>query len=216
MVAPHISPDPRTTGDDRERKALLRAQLRARRASLPATDRTARSVAAAERLLGFLRQAPFGPAAGPIAAFRSLADEIDTQPLLEALCRDGHMVLLPRQVGRGQPLALHAWAGEPLRLGPFGVEEPGPEAPVLRPALVLVPLLGFDRRGGRLGYGAGYYDRTLSELAATGSRPPAIGFAFDLQEVDEVPMTERDVFLDRVVTESRVVTCGGRPLGPEA
>jgi 5-formyltetrahydrofolate cyclo-ligase len=85
--------------------------------------------------------------------------------------------------------------------GSFDLLEPHPERPARLPDVVLAPLLAFDRRGGRLGYGMGYYDRTLAHLRARGRRPLAIGIAFAAQEVGEVPTGPDDVPLDGVITE---------------
>jgi 5-formyltetrahydrofolate cyclo-ligase len=123
-----------------------------------------------------------------------------------------HPLALPRAQGRGRPLAFHAWSpGDPLLAGPFEVMEPSPDSPIVRPRILLVPLLAFDRRGGRLGYGAGYYDLALRELRAQRPSPLAIGVAFAAQEVDEVPTGPRDEPLDAVVTERAVHLCTGRP-----
>jgi 5-formyltetrahydrofolate cyclo-ligase len=87
--------------------------------------------------------------------------------------------------------------------------EPDPEAPVVSPRILLVPLLAFDRQGRRLGYGAGYYDMVLRVLRAQAPAPIAIGVAFAVQEVDEVPTGPRDHTLDAVVTERQLHRCPG-------
>jgi 5-formyltetrahydrofolate cyclo-ligase len=102
---------------------------------------------------------------------------------------------------RPGPLVFRLWrAGEPLARSPFGVPEPGPDAPAVDPDLVLVPLLAFDRAGRRLGYGQGHYDRTLAALRAR-RRVLAIGLAFAAQEAERVPTDDRDALLDGIVTE---------------
>jgi 5-formyltetrahydrofolate cyclo-ligase len=107
--------------------------------------------------------------------------------------------------GRGQPLAFHPWhPGTMLHPGPLGVMQPPPDAPEAVPEIVLTPLLGFDRRGHRLGYGAGYYDRTFAALAAAGHHPLRCGVALSIQEIDTVPETADDIPLDMVVTEAGV------------
>jgi 5-formyltetrahydrofolate cyclo-ligase len=92
--------------------------------------------------------------------------------------------------------------------GVWGIREPGPEAREVAPDILLVPLLAFDRRGQRLGYGAGYYDMTITALRA---RKPvvAVGIAFAAQEVDAVPTTPRDARLDLVLTENEVIDFRG-------
>jgi 5-formyltetrahydrofolate cyclo-ligase len=94
-----------------------------------------------------------------------------------------------------------------LFAGPFQVMEPSPDAPLVTPDILLVPLLAFDRSGRRLGYGAGYYDMVLRDLRASSPAPFAIGVAFAAQEVAEVPTGPRDQLLDAVVTEQGVHRC---------
>ena len=98
--------------------------------------------------------------------------------------------------------------GEPLIAGVWGIREPKPEAAVVDPDILLVPLLAFDRAGHRIGYGAGYYDLTLAQLRA---RKPviAVGLAFAAQEIAAVPATPRDARLDLVLTEREVLDLRG-------
>lgn len=184
-----------------ERKRALRRELLRRRGALDASAQATASRAVAWAALAGLpwRSRP------KVSLFWSLAGEIDTAPLLHSLHWLGATPLLPRMAGFGRPLAFFAWTpGMALKAGPMGVMEPvGEGAPVL-PDLVLAPLLAFDRRGGRLGYGAGFYDRTFHDLAARDCRPMRIGFAFADQEVPEVPMDGTDVPLEGVVTEAGV------------
>jgi 5-formyltetrahydrofolate cyclo-ligase len=122
-----------------------------------------------------------------------------------ALASRGHAMALPVTPPRGQPLAFRAWApGAALRPGPLGTSEPvaGEE---LRPDVLLVPLLAFDRAGRRLGYGGGYYDRTLAALPAA----KAIGIAYAGQEMAEVPAGPQDMRLPLIATEDSVIVCGG-------
>lgn len=140
--------------------------------------------------------------AGPVAGYWPLPGEIDPRPLL-VRCP---IAALPVMQGPGLPLLFRRWRqGDPLHSAAFGVQEPGPEAELLRPALLLLPLLAFDRRGGRLGYGGGFYDRTLAELRADGSAVIAIGIGFALQELPEVPTGPADMPLDAVVTEAETL-----------
>lgn len=184
-----------------ERKRALRRELRARRAALAPGARASASRAAAWAALSGLpwRERP------RVALSWPLADEIDTRPLLHSLHWLGAVPLLPRMAGRGRPLAFFAWTPDlALQPGPLGVMEPSPAGggePVL-PDLVLAPLLAFDARGGRLGYGAGFYDLTFQDLASRGCRPLRIGFAFAAQEIEDVPMGSSDVRLEGVVTEA--------------
>jgi 5-formyltetrahydrofolate cyclo-ligase len=100
---------------------------------------------------------------------------------------------------------MRAWEfGGPLDRGQWGIREPKPQAPEVAPDIMLVPLLAFDRRGHRIGYGAGYYDMTINRVR--GLKPViAIGVAFAAQEVPEVPASPRDERLDLVLTEREVI-----------
>ena len=109
----------------------------------------------------------------------------------------------------GKPLIMRAWTfGGPLRSGQWGIREPMADAPEAAPEILIVPLLAFDRRGQRIGYGAGYYDMTIHALRA---RKPvvAVGIAYAAQEIAEVPATERDARLDLVLTEREVIDFRG-------
>lgn len=147
---------------------------------------------------------------GPVALFAPFRDEIDTFPLADALRDAGADLALPVIVARDAPLLFRRWEqGSPLvPSGSFLIPEPLPDAPEVRPAVVLVPLAAFDRLGYRIGYGAGYYDRTLEELRGRG-RVRAIGFAFARQEVDAVPREDHDEPVDMMVTEMGATPCMG-------
>jgi 5-formyltetrahydrofolate cyclo-ligase len=148
------------------------------------------------------------PPGAIVSGYWPLAGELDPRPAMHRLADLGHPLALPRVQGWGRPLAFHAWQpGDPLRAGPFEVMEPSPDAPLVIPRILLVPLLAFDRVGRRLGYGAGYYDMVLRDLRAQSRAPCAIGVAFAAQEVDEVPTGPRDQMLDTVVTERQVHRC---------
>jgi 5-formyltetrahydrofolate cyclo-ligase len=137
-----------------------------------------------------------------VAGYWPLADELDPRPLMLALHGRSARLVLPVIEARGRPLRFRLWEpGAPLRVGRFGIAEPGEDAPELDPAIVLVPLLAFDRRGSRLGYGAGFYDRTLAGLRARGP-VLAVGVAFAAQEVPFLPCDALDQPLDRIVTEA--------------
>ena len=139
-----------------------------------------------------------------VALYASLPGEVDTRPLIEAALAAGRRVLLPRVIGTGR--LEFAQCVDPAELvpGPFGVREPpgsrGP-MPLEHDMLDCVPGLGFDRAGGRLGRGAGYYDRALAPGSWPDRRPVLLGLAFELQLVERVPMSPLDVRMDGVVTE---------------
>ena len=141
-----------------------------------------------------------------IAAYWPLPDEADPRVLLAALVRARYVTALPRVVAPREPLAFYGWSpGEPLEEGKFGLREPR-VGPALTPSILLVPLAAFDRAGHRIGYGAGYYDRTLGALRAR--RPVlAVGVAFAAQEIAAAPAESHDQPLDFVLTERELIVC---------
>jgi 5-formyltetrahydrofolate cyclo-ligase len=186
------------------RKAALRAEQRRRRSAVAAHMGATAAEAVARQVVSEFRLPP----AAMISGYWPLADEFDPRPAMDWLAGLGHPLALPRVQGRGRPLVFHAWRpGDRLVAGPFQVMEPSPDAPVVQPRILLVPLLAFDGMGRRLGYGAGYYDMALRDLRARNPAPFAIGVAFAGQEVDEVPTGPRDQTLDAVVTERQVHRC---------
>ena len=141
------------------------------------------------------------PARIPVSAYWPLEEEFDPRPLFTELHRRGHPIGLPVVLGRGQPLLFRRWdPGMELVRGPFRVMTPPPAAPEIVPRLLLVPLLAFDRAGYRLGYGGGFYDRTITKLRAAGDAV-AVGVTFAALEVPDVPRDETDQPLDWIVTE---------------
>jgi len=185
-------------------KAALRREAIARRDALPAKARqTAAEVIAARA---------FPLAVGPgviVSGFMPLGNEINPLPLMRRLAGEGARLALPAVAGRGTPLIMRAWAfGEPLSAGVWGIREPPPEAAEVEPDILLVPLLAFGRSGYRVGYGGGYYDRTIAQLRAR-KAVVAVGLAFAAQEVSTVPTTPRDALLDLVLTEREVIDLRG-------
>jgi 5-formyltetrahydrofolate cyclo-ligase len=148
------------------------------------------------------------PQGAVVAGFSSIRSEINPVPLLRRFADAGARLALPAIGARGRPLAFRAWGfGEELARGQWGIREPKPEAAEVRPDIVIVPLAAFDRRGYRIGYGAGYYDLTLHALRDE-KAITAIGLAFAMQEIDEVPALPHDAPLDLVLTEREVIDCG--------
>jgi 5-formyltetrahydrofolate cyclo-ligase len=137
-----------------------------------------------------------------IAGYWPINDEADVRPLLETLAEHGCPVALPVVVAKDEALAFRLWWPEMrLDVGPLGTLHPTPDSPLVTPDLLLVPLLAFDQHGGRLGYGGGYYDRTLYALRA--DRPTrAVGIAYAAQEVPKLPHQPHDQRLDWIVTET--------------
>lgn len=180
-------------------KALLRREVQQRRAAMGDGARQKASDAAGNALVGLLDRPV-------VALFWPLAHEIDTRPLLPLLTARGFRPLLSRMQRVREPLVFHEWHdGMVLEEARFGVMQPPPSAPVALPDIVVTPLLAFDRQGHRLGYGAGYYDRTFAALVEQGCRSRRIGFAFACQEVPTVPTGPHDMALDLVVTEDEVI-----------
>jgi 5-formyltetrahydrofolate cyclo-ligase len=146
-----------------------------------------------------LRDMPPLPGA-VVSGFWPLPGEIDIRPLLEALHARGHPVLLPETPKRGNPLIFRHWyPGAPMIRERFGTLRP--EAEIGVPEWLFVPLLAFDRRGRRLGYGGGYYDRTLAALPGA----VAVGCAFAAQELDEVPAGDYDARVAAIATERGII-----------
>jgi 5-formyltetrahydrofolate cyclo-ligase len=131
--------------------------------------------------------------------------EIDVRPLLHALADRGVALALPVVVDRKGPMIFRGWTpGDPLEPGPLKTVHPSPCASEVMPDWLLVPLMGFDCRGYRLGMGGGFYDRTLAALAAVGRLPMTLGLAFSAQEVDELPIEGHDCPLNAVATETGI------------
>ena len=186
------------------------AKERLRAAVLPllrdvSREASARAGRAVARLLASRKVWLDAPEVG---LFASLPGEVDTSPILELACQGGKRVLLPRMQSRTRLEFVPVDDFEGLVPGRRAVPEPDPSRAARPPspdALLLVPGVAFDRRGGRLGRGAGYYDRALADLLRGFVRPRLVGVAFDLQIVERVPMTGLDVFMDAVVCESEWV-----------
>ncbi|MCW5723233.1 MAG: 5-formyltetrahydrofolate cyclo-ligase [Devosia sp.] len=185
-------------------KTALRRQAHAVRAALSPQSRAEGAQAVAAH---FFENIAFGPE-DVIAGYWRIRDELDCQPILIRLMDGGQKVVLPVVAGPDAPLDLRLWeADAPLYEAGFGTLAPSDLAPRAAPDLILVPLLGFDARGTRLGYGGGYYDRTIAALA---KKPLLVGLAFAAQEVPEVPRETHDVPLDAVVTEEGVRFFGAK------
>lgn len=149
-----------------------------------------------------------------IAAFWPLSDEPDLRPLMTQWDEAGIIVALPLMHGRGEPLTFHRWtAGTELVEGPFGVKEPPKDAVQIEPDVVLVPTLGFTTRLDRMGYGQGYYDRTLQSMHARGHTPVTIGIAWNEGAIETIEPgyqpEPHDYRLDGILTPEGWV--GGTP-----
>ena len=184
-----------------DRKAILRQEALSRRKGLAEGARGRLTERLAEEGLRLARL--WAPAA--ISAFHPIREEPDTLTLLDALAANGYATALPAVVGRGAPLAFRLWRpGEPTLLGGMGIPEPLESAAAVEPDLLFVPLACFDRRGHRIGYGAGYYDRSLARLRAI-KKILAVGVAYGVCEVDAAPYEAHDQGLDAIVTEHETI-----------
>lgn len=143
-----------------------------------------------------------------ISAFHSFGTEISTFELFDKLVAEGWITALPVVVAKNTPLVFRQWApGDALVLGRWDIQVPPVEAPEVLPDVLLVPLLAFDRKGFRLGYGGGFYDRTLEKLRGL-KKVTAIGVAYSGQEMDMVPRDAYDQRLDWIMTEKETFKCG--------
>ncbi len=136
-----------------------------------------------------------------VAGYAAIRDEIDPAPLLQVFALEQARLVLPCVTESGRTLVFRRWEpDQPLVRGVFNVPEPAPHNAEATPTLVLTPLVGFDRTGRRLGYGAGFYDRTLSMLRANGP-VISVGLAYEAQCLPRVPTDAFDMPVDWIVTE---------------
>ena len=170
---------------------MTKAELRAQ--ALAARAQGGDDAALANHLRSAL--APFAGAV--LAGYWPMRGEADPRPAMSA--HDGPVVL-PVVPGRAQPLRFRLWDGRDLVPGSFGTSHPPDDAPELRPDVLIVPLAGFDGEGNRLGYGGGFYDRTLEVLRESGA-VAAIGLAYACQELPAIPAEPFDQPLDMIVTD---------------
>ncbi len=176
-------------------KAELRRHFRALRDGLPPSERARHGAAALRHL-----EARLPAGCGTVGLYATFGSELDTTPLFTGLRGRGLVVCYPRCAGQ-RLLFVPATDLASLASGAYGIPEPPGEPLALeRLDAVIVPGLAFDRRGGRLGYGGGYYDRTLASLGAC-----RIGLGFSMQIVDLLPADGHDVPLDAIVTEAGVI-----------
>ncbi len=180
-------------------KRTLRSAMLAWRAGLEEAERRA----ASDGLLATLRRERPIETPAVVSGFWPIKEEIDIRPLMIELFNQGCQLALPVVQGKGQPLIFRAWRpGDPLEAGVFGTLQPSAKREVLQPDALIVPLLACDEEGWRLGYGGGFYDRTLAGLRAK-NNVTAIGVGFDAQLVPEVPHGPADQRLDWLLTDKR-------------
>jgi len=183
MTVPHLD------------KQTLRRESLARRAAIPEDTRKQAAAALADAGLSFL-DLP-GPAI--ISGYYPVGQELDVRPLLNRLIQEGHTIGLP-VTRKDQPLIFRAWTPDTeMTKGSMGIPRPARDAPEVSPSVLLVPLAAFDDRGYRVGYGGGFYDRTLAKLRAAGT-VTAVGVAFAEQQIERVPDEPHDERLDWLLT----------------
>ena len=185
--------------NERQAKAELRSAMLAWRSGLSDAERQA----ASEGLLAnFRRERPFKVPA-IVSGFWPINDELDIRPLLMELHLEGCQLALPVVVEKGKPLTFRAWRpGDALEPAAFGTLQPTDKREVVDPDVLICPLLACDEDGWRLGYGGGFYDRTLAALRLR-KRILAMGVAFDDQLVPDVPHGPDDQRLDWLLTDKR-------------
>lgn len=183
--------------DNKALKRQLRGEALARRDALAARWRIEASLAmaaAAEEIAVAPGQ--------PVSGFWPMRSEVDVRPLMFALRDKGARLCLPAILDRTTIVFRELVRGAAMVEMGFGTAGPGPEAAILEPQIMLVPLAAFDRFGNRIGYGAGYYDRAIARLYDRNIRPRLIGVAFDCQEVAGIPVEPHDIPLGEILTES--------------
>lgn len=184
-------------------KAELRRLALSRRAAIdPDTHRTA-SARAVDRLRALLRPGE------TVSLFWPIRGEIDPLTLVGPVRGAGGEVAMP--VVEGQEILFRRFDGvDGLESGKFGTRHPPAHEPQLAPDMIVAPLAAFDRRGGRIGYGAGFYDRAVARLRRAGHPLRVVGVAFACQEVDQVPAEAHDEPLSAIATERELIEIGAR------
>lgn len=176
-------------------KAALRGQFIAERDFHNTIHGAAAGPALARTLLALI------PPGLTIAGYRATNGEIDVTPAMEQLAENGHKLCLP-VTAPNQSLVFKSWApGDALVRGRYNIEIPLETAPEIQPDLIIVPMVAFDMAGNRLGYGGGYYDRTIAALRQSGKNVLIVGAAYAIQGVQELPREAHDQRLDAIATE---------------
>src|SRR5687768_8672141 len=183
-------------------KTEARAQAKLRRAEAAASAGLAAAEAVLERVAALLTGFPKTTS---VAGYWPVGTELDVRHTLSHLDLIGFGCALPVVVAKGKPLTFRIWTPQtPMERSGLGILAPAATVPEVDPDVLLVPLLAFDRAGYRLGYGAGFYDRTLERLRRS-KNVTAVGIGFAGQEVDSVPRDQYDQPLDWLVTERFVL-----------
>ncbi|MFJ6328048.1 MULTISPECIES: 5-formyltetrahydrofolate cyclo-ligase [unclassified Rhizobium] len=182
----------------KELKAQYRNERLAARDAIPADERIEKALAMATHGGDAIDIEP----GTVVSGFLPIRSEADVRPLMAQFRARGARLCVPIILDKSTIVFRELVPGAPLVPCGFGTSGPGPEAAVLDPGVMLIPLSAFDKTGHRIGYGAGYYDRAITRLHEKGLNPRLIGIAFDCQEVPSVPAEPHDVRLDAILTES--------------
>lgn len=181
-------------------KKSLRAECAALRQSIDPARAKQASHQLADQLLMLITRP------GVVAGYRATRGEIDLSETLSRLATRGHTLCLPVVESMLLPLYFRRWEmDQALEKGKYDIDVPPASEPHVMPDIVIVPLLGFDASGHRLGYGAGYYDRTIRALHQSTKNIQIIGAAFAAQQIDSIPADAHDEKLDAVATEKGVI-----------
>ena len=189
----------------KDEKAALRREMTARRDSIAPAARASAAQGVASVGLPPDIFAAAGGGHKVISSYWSIGAELDPGQLERRLIADGHRICLPCIQGKADPMLFRLWThGDPMRERKWGIKEPVEPAAAVDPDILLVPLLAWDARGFRLGYGGGYYDRSIQALR-TRKSVVVVGFAYDEQRVDAVPHLDYDERLDWMLTPSGAI-----------
>jgi len=186
------------------RKKLLRQKLRAQRKALSQKEFLYLNQRWAQNAMQYFRTIHYQC----IAGYDAIGNEVGVAPLMDEIRANDNSTCLPVMEDTHLPtLSFHIFHGKQSELakGPFGILQPTNRAVPLYPDIILVPLIGFDRFGNRIGYGQGYYDRAITPLP---KGTQLIGCAYDFQEAAQIPREAHDIALDMVITPTRIIECG--------
>ena len=189
-------------GDLDAAKAACRKQAALKRAELASASPDAAIMLAGHAALLTAR---YG--CGFYAGYMPIRSELSPLSLLENLVALDCDVVLPITRQEGEPLGFHRWKiGDLLDDGPYGTKQPPASNDKCTPDVILAPMLAFDANGWRLGYGGGFYDRTVAGLRGIGRRVAVIGIAYDGQKLDKIPVGPYDMPLDAVLCPTGLFT----------
>jgi 5-formyltetrahydrofolate cyclo-ligase len=178
----------------------IRIQVLAQRQRVSAEDALQASQKVADFLIEII------PAGAVVAGYCAVRGELDLCMSMNRLSTAGIGLCLPVIEAADKPLFFRHWApDEPLEKGLYGIDTPLANAPIVKPDVLLVPLVAFDQLGNRLGYGAGYYDRTIKGLRQNAKKLHVIGIGYSLQKMEPIQAESHDQKMDMMVTEKRVI-----------